>query len=126
MSTISKTPEEIRAAFSALFANRTDQQQRDDDAQLLSFRFLSEVERIMQEQGFTRRKLAESVGTSPSYITQLFRGDRRLNMDMLARFEQVLGVQFVVSAGQSPVIVATRHKTEQKSRSRSAVSIRRA
>ena len=114
MSTTLKNPEDIKAAFSSLFDNRTEQQQRDDAAQILSFRFLSEVERLMDEQGFTRRKLAELVGTSPSYITQLFRGDRLLNIDMLARFEQALGVQFVVDAGRSSVVTTTKSQTKLK------------
>ena len=125
MSTILKTPETIQAAFSDLFANRTEEQQREDAAQLLSFRFLSEVERLMQEKGFTKRKLAELVGTSPSYITQLFRGDRLLNIDMLARFEQVFNVQFTAAAGESPKVVATRNKPKQKLPTNSPVTAHR-
>lgn len=120
-----KTPEDIQAAFGGLFVNRTDEQQRDDAAQLLSFRFLSEVERLMQEKGFTKRKLAESVGTSPSYITQLFRGDRLLNIDMLARFEQVFGVRFTAAVGESPNVVVTRNKPKRKIQSDSSASAHR-
>lgn len=95
-----KTNQDIKDAFSGLFENRTEQERRDDAAQMLSFRYLSEVERLMQAYGMTKRRLAEAVGTSPSYITQLFRGDRLLNFDILARIEEALSVKFTVEARQ--------------------------
>lgn len=92
--------EDIKAAFGSLFENRTEQERREYAAQMLSFRYLSEIERLMQAFGMTKRRLAEMVGTSPSYITQLFRGDRLLNFDMLARMEEALSVKFTVEARQ--------------------------
>lgn len=95
-----KTSQDIKSAFSSLFENRTEQERRDDAAQMLSFRYLSEIERLMEAYGMTKRRLAEAVGTSPSYITQLFRGDRLLNFEMLARLEDALSVKFTVEACQ--------------------------
>ena len=92
--------QDIKAAFSGLFDNRTEQDRRDDAAQLISFRYLSEVERLMGERGLTKRDLAKAIGTSASYITQLFRGDRLLNFGMLARLEAALDVTFIVEARQ--------------------------
>ena len=92
--------QDIKAAFSGLFDNRTEQDRRDDAALLISFRYLSEVERLMGERGLTKRDLAKAIGTSASYITQLFRGDRLLNFGMLARLEAALDVAFVVEARQ--------------------------
>ena len=100
MNTNWNNPEDIKAAFGGLFENRTEQERRDDAAQMLSFRYLSEVERLLHERGMTKRDLAVAVGTSPSYITQLFRGDRLLNFDMLARLEDALSVKFTVEARQ--------------------------
>ena len=117
MNTSLRTPEEIKAAFGGLFNNRTEEQQREDAAQLLSFRLLSEVERVMNECGLTKRQLATSVGTSASYITQLFRGDRLVNITMLARFEQVLGVQFVARAGESPRVTSNGKSAPKVKRS---------
>lgn len=125
MSTNLRTPEEIKAAFGGLFTNRTEEQHRQDAAQLLSFRFLSEVERLMTERDLTKRQLASSVGTSASYITQLFRGDRLVNIDMLARFEQVLGIQFVTRAGESSIVAAKKPKAKRPSPSASPISARR-
>ena len=125
MSTNLKTLEEIKAAFDGLFTNRTEEQHREDAAQLLSFRFLSEVERLMTERGLTKRQLATSVGTSASYITQLFRGDRLVNIDMLARFEQIMGIQFVTRVGESSVMATKKPKAKRPTQTHSTVPVRR-
>jgi hypothetical protein len=36
------------------------------------------------------------VGTSPSYITQLYRGDKLVNMLTLARFQKALDLEFEI------------------------------
>jgi len=125
MNTNLKTPKEIKDAFAGLFDNRTEEQKQEDAAQLLSFRFLSEVERLMNERGLTRRQLASMVGTSASYITQLFRGDRLINMDILARFERVLEVRFVAGTSESAVVAAKKRKPKSSSLSHSSLSVRR-
>ena len=90
--------QELRAALRQLRAQQSPAELDGQAAQLLSFRFLSEVEALTAARGLTRRALAAAVGTTPSYITQLYRGDRLLNLTMAARFERVLGVQFHVKA----------------------------
>jgi transcriptional regulator with XRE-family HTH domain len=92
------TLEEIKAALRQLRDEKTVDEQDEAAAYSIAFNFLSEVETLMDEQGLTRRALAEAVGTSPSYITQLFRGDRVLNLLMAARMQRVLGIQFKVKA----------------------------
>ena len=100
MNTNLTSSNDIKEVFSGLFTNRTEEERREDAAQLLSFRFLSEIERLMEERGLNKRKLAEAVGTSPSYITQLFRGDRLLNIDMMARFENALSIRFTTTGSE--------------------------
>lgn len=89
---------EIKAALRRLRDEKTPAQRESAAAKLLSFRFLSEVEALAEARGLTRRALAQALGTSPSYITQLYRGDRLLNLTMAARLERVLEVQFHVKA----------------------------
>ena len=42
--------------------------------------------------------LAKSIGVSPSYITQLYRGTKPLNMETLAKMEDVLDIRFEIKA----------------------------
>lgn len=100
MSTKLKTPQEIRNAFDELFASITPEEKIEHDAQLLAFRFLSLVDAEMEEQNISKKALAEKVGTSQSFITQLFRGDRKPNWTILAKMQKELDIAFAISTQQ--------------------------
>lgn len=67
------------------------------DAQVLMYRFLSEVEKITDEKNISRRQLAKLLGTSPSYITQLFRGNKIMSLEFLGRIQRALNIEFKIS-----------------------------
>lgn len=121
MNTNLTNSQTIKDTFSGLFANRTDAERREDAAQLLSFRFLSEIERLMEERQMTRKQLAQLVGTSASYVTQLFRGDRLVNIDMLARFEQALSIRFVATK-ESEVVALAKPSLKKQTAARSSAT----
>lgn len=78
----------------------------DHAAQMISYRILSEVERLCDDKVISRKELAGMLGTSASYITQLFRGNRRVNMEFIAKIERALNIQFEIKAVRKP-----KHKT---------------
>ncbi|WP_424290650.1 helix-turn-helix domain-containing protein [Daejeonella sp.] len=92
----SLTPNQIKNSFDELFNSFTDEELLDQEARLLSFRFLSEIESAMEQQKMSKKLLADKVNTSASYITQLFRGDRLLNFNILAKMQRVLGLKFEI------------------------------
>ena len=96
MTTKLKTNEEVKNAFDQLFNQLSEQDKLENEANLLMFRFLSIIETKCEELGWNRKQLAEKVGTSASYITQLFRGDKLVNMTTLAKFQNVLGLEFEI------------------------------
>lgn len=65
-------------------------------SQMLSYIFLSEVEKACEKRKITRKELAKIINTSPSYLTQLWRGTKKVNMDILAKFEVALGLSFTI------------------------------
>jgi len=91
----------IKEAFNQLFNSLTEEEQIESDARLIMFRFLSIVEKRYKEMGLNRNQLAKRVGTSASYITQLFRGDKMVNMIMLAKFQTNLNLKFEISDKKS-------------------------
>ncbi len=93
-------PEEIRREFDKLF-DQSPEEQIEHRAQLLSAIFLSEVEKELDRMGWTRKRLAKEIGTSASYLTQLFRGDRLLNLKTVAKIEQALQITFEIRAKRS-------------------------
>jgi ribosome-binding protein aMBF1 (putative translation factor) len=96
-----KTNKEIQEAFDHLSIELSEQDKLENDANLLMFRFLSIIEDKCETLGLNRKQLAEKVGTSPSFITQLYRGDKLVNMLTLAKFQRALKLEFEISEKKS-------------------------
>jgi len=109
MNTKSNNMEHIKQAFDELFNNRTPEQELDSDAKLIMFLFLDIVERKREKLGWSRKELAKKVGTSASYITQLMRGDKLVNMLTLAKMQRALNIKFDISE-----LVSYQEQTEDK------------
>jgi len=93
----SKSPEAIKRSFEELF-NKSVEERIEHRAQLLSYIFLSEAEKMMEKNGINKRELAHKIGTSSSYLTQLFRGDRLMNLKTAAKIEHALGMDYEITA----------------------------
>jgi transcriptional regulator with XRE-family HTH domain len=65
-------------------------------ADILALQFLGLVDRKMELEKISKKELAEKIGTSASFITQLFRGDKKPNWNILARMSMELGLEFKV------------------------------
>lgn len=91
----SNRTEEIRSGFHKLF-EKSPAEQVEHRAQMLSYIFLSEAQKAMDRKGWTRKQLAQEIGTSASYLTQLFRGDRLLNFKTVAKIEASLGLKYEI------------------------------
>lgn len=96
MNTELKTNKELQDTFNQLFDQLSEQDKLENDANLLMFRFLSIIEDKCEALGLNRKQLAQKVGTSPSYITQLYQGDKLVNMITLAKFQKALDLEFEV------------------------------
>jgi len=68
------------------------------EKRMVMYRFLSEVERVAEERRINRKELARLIGTSASYITQLFRGSKVINMETIAKLQQALDITFEIKA----------------------------
>lgn len=89
--------EKIRKEFQQLF-EKSPEEQIEHRAQMLSFIFLSEAQKAMDRKDWTQKRLAEEIGTSASYLTQLLRGDRLLNLKTVAKIESALDIRFELKA----------------------------
>lgn len=65
-------------------------------ADVLALQFLGLVDRKMEMERISKKQLAEKIGTSAAFITQLFRGDRKPNWNILAKMSMELGLEFKV------------------------------
>lgn len=65
-------------------------------ADVLALQFLGLVDQKMEKDGISKKEMAEKIGTSASFITQLFRGDRKPNWNILAKMSIELSLDFKV------------------------------
>lgn len=82
--------------FEELLKFESQEEELEHNATMVSFKFLSEVEKQCEKQGINRSDLSKKLGTSRGYVTQLFRGDKKLNMIMIAKLEKALGINFSI------------------------------
>jgi ribosome-binding protein aMBF1 (putative translation factor) len=101
--------DKILNSFNEIFDNLSEQDKLDNEAKLIMFRFLDIVERKREKLGWSRKELAKKVGTSASYITQLMRGDKLINMLTLAKMQKALDIKFDIAE-----IVSYQEQTEDK------------
>jgi transcriptional regulator with XRE-family HTH domain len=65
-------------------------------ADVLALQFLGLVDRKMEMERISKKQLAEKIGTSAAFITQLFRGDRKPNWNTLAKMSLELDLDFKI------------------------------
>lgn len=87
----------VRKSFSGLFDSIDNSDKLEVETRLLMYRFLSEIEIITASRGITRKKLASMIGTSASYLTQLYKGDKIINLRTIAKIERALDLRFKVT-----------------------------
>jgi transcriptional regulator with XRE-family HTH domain len=90
-----KKARQIQATYRKIMDSRPEAEKLEVDSLLLMSGFLSEIEAAMVKKKITRKLLAQLIGTSPSYLTQVFRGDKPLNFMTLAKMQKALNVGFV-------------------------------
>ena len=89
----------ISKEFEDLFTFQDEKEELNHEAHMIMFRFLSEVEEHHSGgKNIKRNELASKLEVSPSYITQLFKGDKLLNFTMLAKIQKAFNITFEVKA----------------------------
>ena len=83
----------VDSEFDALF-DLPDQEQKVVDAKVLAAQFLAVVRQTLEAHDLNRKDFAALLGTSASWLTQLFRGDKLPSLTMLSRMANVLDIKF--------------------------------
>lgn len=60
----------------------------------LSTAITMELEDLMENKGISKKELAAAAGVSPSYLSQVFSGDKLINISMLAGISHEFNVVF--------------------------------
>lgn len=86
-----------RPDWSKLFAFESEKDRAEHEADMLSLKIALEIKNHLDEKGLSKKDLAKLMDTSPAYITQVLRGDKRINMLFLAKLQKVLDVKLEIS-----------------------------
>jgi transcriptional regulator with XRE-family HTH domain len=86
----------IKKEWDILFEGTSYEDQIASKADLLALQFLGLVDQKMEQEKISKKELAKKIGTSASFITQLFRGDRKPNWNILAKMSLELNLDFKV------------------------------
>jgi ribosome-binding protein aMBF1 (putative translation factor) len=81
------------------FENLFDFSEKDQihlDSLWIAAQFLSKVQDEMAIQQITRKELAIRIGTSLSWLIQLFRGDKLPDLETISKLQQTLKIEFEV------------------------------
>lgn len=57
-------------------------------------------------------ELAKKAGVSPSFISQLFSGDKTVSLELLAKFQHILGFKFHITSKPNPDRTCDQKKTK--------------
>lgn len=88
----------VAAEFENLFSFKSKKEEIEHEAKMIMFRFLSELEKINSEKPIKKKELAQVLKTSASYITQLYQGDKLINLLTLAKVQEAYNITFDIKA----------------------------
>jgi len=88
----------VNPEFADLFEFSSEKNEEKHEARMIMYRFLSEIERLSATKRGLKKKLATGTGKSSSFITQLFNGDKLVNLLTIAKFQKILGIKFKITA----------------------------
>lgn len=89
---------DIAPKFEALFSFKSAAEELEHEAQMIMFRFLSELEKINSETPIKKKELAKKIGTSASFITQLYQGNKLANLLTIAKLQAAYDITFEIKA----------------------------
>ncbi len=112
MKSSSKGYKEIAVAFNSVLSFDNEQDQLELEAKIIMAKFLDRIQEIADQKGLKKKDLAQKIGTSASYITQLYRGHKLLNLMTLAKFQRALDIEFEVSIKGTEQIPMKKENTE--------------
>ena len=88
----------IAPEFESVFTEKNKEEELEHEAKMIMFRFLNELEKLNPEKPLKKKDLAQAINTSASFITQLYRGDKLINLHTLAKIQDAYNITFEIKA----------------------------
>lgn len=88
--------QDTRTFFGELFETRSKEEILLSKAMMIHYKVMQLVEKAMDKKGWNKKILSEKLGVSQSYLTQLFLGNKIVNVQMLANLQDTLDIKFII------------------------------
>ena len=85
---------EIKERLKSLLSFDDENDKLEFETSLIHLDIIDNIIELMNERGYTKARLAKELKTSKSYITQLFSGDKLVNLHLIAKLQRIFGVKF--------------------------------
>lgn len=95
MKSLENNIEKLDSAFEGLFNNLENDY--ENEAKIIASKILSEISEIADKKDLNRKNIADLIGTSASYLTQLYRGNKILNLITLAKLKNKLNLNITIN-----------------------------
>ncbi len=82
--------------WNKLFEFENEEEKLEHEADMLSLKTAIAIKELIDERGITKKELANLMGTSPAYVTQVLRGDKRINLLFLVKVNKALNTNIEV------------------------------
>jgi DNA-binding Xre family transcriptional regulator len=103
----------LKERFKKLDHFENEEEKIEHEKMMAMFGFLSDVQKIIDEKGWSRQRLAAEIGVSPSYLSQLYSGNKVISLEMITKLTVALECNFDIKL-HSPVLTNDQiHKLAQ-------------
>ena len=76
-----------------VFTFENDDEKLQFEAEMIHLDIMNEVRMLMNLHGVNKTELAKRLKTSKGYVTQLFSGDKLINLKTIAKIQQIFDVR---------------------------------
>lgn len=95
---ISKKNKKLKQKMESILSLKNDKDKLAFETYVLQSDFLRVLEQLMDREGVKPADLARKIDVKPSFISQIFSGDKRLNLVHMALFQRVFKDKFIFSS----------------------------
>jgi len=84
-----------------LLIPNTEKEKLELEARMIQLDFIDRLHELMKYKNIkSKKELADLLGTTPSFITQLFSAEKLINLKHLAKLQRVLGIKYAIISDQ--------------------------
>ncbi len=87
--------EELLEEAESFIGSKTKQEKLEFDANALQLDIMHQIQDLMVAEGISRKQLADLLGKSKSFISQLFSCDKSLNLKTIVQFQEIFNKKFI-------------------------------